>query len=52
MNQELLNKLKVISPEEKQILAGATKVQKSIYTAEDDFIVDLSLIHISEPTRH
>lgn len=40
MNQELLNKLKVISPEEKQILAGAAKVQKSIYTAEDDFIVD------------
>ena len=40
MNQELLDKLKVISPEEEQILAGETEVQKSIYTAADDFIVD------------
>lgn len=40
MNQELLDKLKVISPEEEQILAGETEVQKSIYTATDDFIVD------------
>ena len=40
MNQELLDKLKVISPEEEQILAGEMEVQKSIYTAADDIIVD------------
>lgn len=40
MNQELLDKLKVISPEEEQILAGETEVQKSIYTPPMIFIVD------------
>ena len=40
MNQELLDKLRVISPEERKILDGEARVEKSIYTADDDFIVD------------
>ena len=40
MNQELLDKLRVISPEERKILDGEARVEKSIYTADDDFMVD------------
>ena len=40
MNQELLERLGRISPEEKGILAGNGRVQKSLYTSENEFIVD------------
>ncbi len=40
MNQELLNRLKIISPEEAQILAGKPQVQQSLYTAREEFVVD------------
>lgn len=40
MNQELLDKLKIISPEEAQILAGKRQVQQSLYTAREEFVVD------------
>lgn len=40
MNQQLLDKLKVISKEESLILNGDTTVQKSLYTAKKDFIID------------
>ncbi len=40
MNQELLNKLKIISPEERRILDGDAQIQKSLYTAQEDFVVD------------
>lgn len=40
MNQELLERLSRISPEEKGILAGDGRVQKSLYTSDNEFIVD------------
>lgn len=40
MNQELLDQLKKISPEEKRILDGDKTIQKSIYTSTKDFVVD------------
>ena len=40
MNQELLERLGRISPEEEGILAGDGRVQKSLYTSENEFIVD------------
>lgn len=40
MNQELLNKLKIISPEEQQILDGHNDIQKNLYTSKKEFIVD------------
>ena len=40
MNQELLERLGRISPEEMGILAGNGRVQKSLYTSENEFIVD------------
>lgn len=40
MDQELLNRLKVISPEERRILDGDRQIQKSIYTDREEFVVD------------
>lgn len=40
MNQELLNKLKIISPEEQRILDGDTQIQKNLYTDQEDFVVE------------
>ncbi|MDD3139087.1 MAG: AraC family transcriptional regulator [Lachnospiraceae bacterium] len=40
MNQELLNKLKKISPEEQQILDGHNDIQKNLYTSQKEFIID------------
>lgn len=40
MQEELLNQLKKISPEEKKILEGKAEVEKSIYTERREFIID------------
>ena len=40
MDQELLERLSRISPEERRILAEGGRVQKSLYTSENEFIVD------------
>ena len=40
VNQELLKRLGRISPEEKGILAGNGRVQKSLYTSANECIVD------------
>ncbi len=40
MNEDLLNKLKVITDEEQEILNGNKAVQKSLYTSKRDFIID------------
>lgn len=40
MNQELLNKLKIISPEEQRILNGDTRIQKKLYTEQEDSDAD------------
>lgn len=40
MNGELLDKLKIITMEEKAILEGNNTVQKNLYTVEEDFIID------------
>ncbi len=40
MNDELLNKLKIITEEEKQYLEGKSSVSQKLYTNEKDFIVD------------
>ncbi len=40
MQKELLDKLKVITDEESKILKGNKKVEKDIYTASNEFIID------------
>ena len=40
MDQELLKRLGRISPEEQRILSGGGGVKKSLYTSEQEFIVD------------
>lgn len=40
MNQELLEQLKSISPEEQSILDGNTAIQKNLYTQKKDFVID------------
>lgn len=40
MQKELLDKLKVITDEESKILKGNKKVEKDIYTASSEFIID------------
>ncbi len=40
MQQELLAQLKKISPEEQEILAGKTEIEKSIYTERREFVID------------
>lgn len=40
MNSELLNALKIITPEEQKILDGNVDVEKSLYSTTKDFVVD------------
>ncbi|MFI3214762.1 MAG: AraC family transcriptional regulator [Eubacteriales bacterium] len=40
MNETLLDKLKVITPEEQMILDGNMNIQKSLYSNSDEFIID------------
>lgn len=40
MQQELLSRLKEISPEEQAILSGKTEIEKSIYTQSREFVID------------
>lgn len=40
MDQKLLDRLKIISPEETRILSGDGRVEKSIYTIDEEFVVD------------
>ncbi|MCI1721838.1 MAG: AraC family transcriptional regulator [Lachnospiraceae bacterium] len=40
MNEELLARLKEITPEERRILDGDRKVQKELYTSGQNFIID------------
>jgi AraC-like DNA-binding protein len=40
MQKELLEKLKVITKEENEILNGKAEIEKGIYTASPDFVVD------------
>ena len=40
MQQELIDRLSIITEEERQILAGTGEINRSIFTAPDSFIVD------------
>ncbi len=40
MNQNLLNTLKKITPEEQNILDGNTDIEKSLYSTTKDFVID------------
>ena len=40
MNQSLLEQLKIITAEEQAILNNKVNIQKSIYTGNDQFIVE------------
>lgn len=40
MQKELLDKLRVITEEEAKILDGNKKIEKDIYTAHNDFVID------------
>lgn len=42
MREELLNQLRPISPEEQSILTGEDAIQRELYTAQKDFVVDSS----------
>lgn len=44
MNQELLELLEVITPEEQRILDGYNDIQKNLYTTTHDFIIDSRLM--------
>ena len=40
MQQELLERLRQITPEEREILAGKQEIEKSIYTRSREFVID------------
>ena len=52
ISEELLNILRLISPEEQALLDGSTAIQRGIYMDADSDVIDakklldLSLIHI------
>lgn len=44
MNQKLLERLRAITPEEQAILNGQLDIQKALYTAKKEFIIDSRLL--------